>query len=135
MSSDFQKEHLAETYKSLLSLSVEAFKYAALINGGAVVALLAYLGNLTRDTRPIPDLRAAMLWFLIGLAACGVGFLSAYLVQLRLFTELRGTAKVPIDHRVILAVAVFSYIGSLASFCAGAWLAIKAFLAAGGLTS
>ena len=35
-----------ETYKSLISLSTEGFKFCALANGGAAVAILAYLGNV-----------------------------------------------------------------------------------------
>lgn len=38
--------HPEETYKSLTTISVEALKALALINGGAAVAILAYLGNL-----------------------------------------------------------------------------------------
>jgi hypothetical protein len=37
--------HYTETYKSLITLSVEGFKFCALANGGAAVALLACLGN------------------------------------------------------------------------------------------
>lgn len=35
-----------ETYKSIITLSIEGFKFAALANGGAAVALLAYLATL-----------------------------------------------------------------------------------------
>lgn len=44
MVNDLIDNHWLETYKSLVTLSVEAFKFSALANGGAAVALLAYLG-------------------------------------------------------------------------------------------
>jgi hypothetical protein len=37
--------HMTETFKGLITLSVELAKMLALVNGGAAVALLAYLGN------------------------------------------------------------------------------------------
>jgi hypothetical protein len=42
--------HPEETFKSLITISVEALKTLALVNGGAAVALLAYLGNLAART-------------------------------------------------------------------------------------
>ena len=39
--------HLTETYKTLITLTVEALKMLALVNGGAAVAVLTYLGNLS----------------------------------------------------------------------------------------
>jgi hypothetical protein len=38
--------HPEETFKSLITISIELLKMLALVNGGAAVALLAYLGNL-----------------------------------------------------------------------------------------
>lgn len=42
MATDISNQHWIETYKSLITLAVEGFKFAALANGGAAVALLAY---------------------------------------------------------------------------------------------
>jgi hypothetical protein len=42
---DLQKEHALETYRSLIAISLAGLKTLMLINGGAVVALLAYLGQ------------------------------------------------------------------------------------------
>lgn len=38
--------HIQETFKGLIALSIEALKALLLINGGAAVAILAYLGSL-----------------------------------------------------------------------------------------
>jgi hypothetical protein len=43
--------HLTETYKSLITLTVEALKMLALINGGAAIAILTYVGNLHYTSR------------------------------------------------------------------------------------
>ena len=81
--------HYTETYKSLITLSVEGFKFCALANGGAAVALRAYLSNIAGKGATAPDIRVSMAWFLAGLALCGLAMFLAYLTQLYLFRETR----------------------------------------------
>jgi hypothetical protein len=94
----------------MISLSTEGFKFSALANGGAVVALLAYLGN--KD--PAPDMRMAMFWFLFGVFACGVSLVFAYLTQLKLLNEIfasDGAKKV--EHAWLLWISIFAYAFSI----------------------
>lgn len=127
MAGDFNQERLTETYKSLITLSVEGFRYLALINGGAVVALLAYLGNVAKGGGPVPNLGAPLLWFLVGLVACGVAMAFAYLTQLRLLNDLLAAGSFSTKHKSTLRVAILGYFVSLASFSYGAWVAVHAF--------
>jgi hypothetical protein len=64
-----QKEHTSETYRSLISISIEGLKTLLLINGGAVVALLAYLGQSPQGPRLAPH-----VWLPLGSFVVGVGF-------------------------------------------------------------
>jgi hypothetical protein len=60
-----------ETYKSLITLTVEALKMLALVNGGAAIAILTYVGNLaSRQPTPghLPDIRFALWWYCGGVA-------------------------------------------------------------------
>jgi hypothetical protein len=41
----FNTDHALETFKSLISISVELLRSLLLLNGGAIVALLAYIGQ------------------------------------------------------------------------------------------
>ena len=127
MAGDFNQERLTETYKSLITLSTEAFRYLALINGGAVVALLAYLGNVTKAGSCPPDLSAPLLWFLGGLVSCGAAMAFAYVTQLRLLNELLNAGKLPTHHPLFLWAAMGTYLASLACFSYGAWVAVGAF--------
>lgn len=128
MAADFSQERLTETFKSLITLSVEGFRYLALVNGGAVVALLAYLGNVTKNGTPLPDLRVALLLFLGGLAACGAAMLCAYITQLRLLNDLlAGASSNDEKHRSTLRVAIAAFVVSLIAFCLGAFAAVQAF--------
>lgn len=68
----FDEEHAIETYKSLISISTEALKAFQWLNGGSVVALLAYIGQR-------PDLAAtaecALILFVVGLISASAAFL------------------------------------------------------------
>ena len=66
--------HITETFKGLVTLSIEALKALLLINGGAAVAILAYLGNLGSRTSiaHLPNLKFALGCFAAGrLHRCG----------------------------------------------------------------
>ncbi len=79
-----------ETYKSLVTISVEALKTLVLVNGGAAVAVLTYLGNLAAKTNTpsgLPSVRGALLAYCGGLALALVAFVLSYLTQLRLLNE------------------------------------------------
>lgn len=125
MTDHYIPERLTESYKSLITLSVEAFRYLALINGGAIVALLAYLGNAKGGKTP--DLGVPSLWFIVGLVACGMAMAFAYLTQLRLFNDLLLAGKFSTGHKPTLRAAMLCFVISLSSFSYGAWLAIQAF--------
>jgi uncharacterized membrane protein YidH (DUF202 family) len=85
MSPDISKEYAVETYKSLIHISVEGMKLIAVLNGGAAVALLAYLGSVASKGSAVPDMRWPMALFIFGLLLCGLAFLFSYLTQLRLY--------------------------------------------------
>lgn len=120
-------DHWLETYKSLITLSIECFKFSALANGGAAVALLAYLGNIAGKTNPTPDMRCPMLVFLIGLTLCGFAMLFGYLTQLKLLNEISHTEKLVIRHSLPLSLAITFFISSLIAFGMGSWQAVIRF--------
>ena len=123
--------HYTETYKSLITLSVEGFKFSALANGGAAVALLAYLGNIAGKGAATPDMRIPMAWFLAGLVLCGIAMFSAYLTQLFLFRESRDGASPggvpPNRHRRMHLSSMIAFALSLMAFCVGSWAAVTRF--------
>ena len=120
-------EHWIETYKSLITLSVECFKFSALANGGAAVALLAYLGNIASKANNIIDMRCPMFCFLSGLIFCGISMLFGYLTQLKLLNEIGHEKKLLVTHIWFLWVAVFFFLMSLIAFGIGSWEAVIRF--------
>lgn len=83
--------HVQETYKGLITLSVEALKILALVNGGAAVALISFCGNLASKGLPmlLAGFKSALFWYCGGLASTMLAFIVAYFAQLRLYGEER----------------------------------------------
>ena len=84
---DFRKEHAIETYRSLISITLAGLKTLMLINGGAVVAILAYLGQSPQG----PTLAPRVLWslgaFVLGVLFCVGAFFGSYQTQFKLYNE------------------------------------------------
>ena len=115
-----------ETFKSLVTHSAEGFKFLSLANGGAAVALLAYLGNIGNKAIKAPNMSEPMLWFLVGLAFAGAGWFFAYMTQFRLY---QGDLAKSDDKRHIFWwwIAAIAYAVSLALFAFGCWRAVSLF--------
>lgn len=116
--------HRTETFKSLVTLSVEALKMLALINGGAAVAVLTYLGNLAgKASAPVvlPPVRAALLAYGGGVLAVALAFMLAYLAQLRLYQESVDPFRKEFHWMLITAAAGLALVSAVA-FGVGCWL-------------
>ncbi|MGC1407939.1 MAG: hypothetical protein WA864_03200 [Acetobacteraceae bacterium] len=123
--------HLSETYKSLITLSVEALKLLALVNGGAAVAILAYLGSLTSHSAavPLPHIRWALVCYGLGVFLTVMAFLTAYLTQLRLYgEELSRVSGGPFRqrHQILLAIGCSCAVSAALLFLVGCCLAALA---------
>ncbi len=82
----FKEQHALETLKSMVTISVEAFKTLVLLNGGAMVACLAYLAKPERAG--LASLAVApLLLFAVGLVLGVLSFAGSYRTQLALYSE------------------------------------------------
>lgn len=124
---DIMREHWLETYKSLIAISIEGFKFLALANGGSAVALLAYLGNVAGKGALAPDMRCPMLAFLVGLAACGLSMLFAYLTQFKLLGEIGRSEQPQFRHSWFFSSAIIFFLCSIVAFGVGSWQAVIRF--------
>ena len=127
VTTEITNQQWLETYKSLVTLSIEGFKFSALANGGATVALLAYLGNVAGKGASVPDMRCPVAAFLTGLVFCGFAMLCSYLTQLKLLNEIGRTDKVVVSHAWLLWVAISLFAFSIVSFGVGSWQAVIRF--------
>ena len=131
-------EHWLETYRSVLSMSVAALRVIVLINGGAIIAILAYLGDVAGQQGAEAALSKALveslLWFVLGVALAAATTGMAYLVQNCLFGFLSNKKKMLGRVTAVLSwLAIFTWIGSTACFVGGALLCRSAFLASLGV--
>jgi len=81
------KEHSSETNKSMISISVEALKALLLINGGATIAMLSFLGASSRGATLVAHAWLPLSSFTLGIVFSVCAFVFSYATQFALFNE------------------------------------------------
>lgn len=98
-----------------------------LLNGGALVALMAFLGAVW-ETGNIPNVGCSGTLFVAGLGASGIAYILAYLTQWQLLQETRpGDPPQKEMHGWFLFPALLLVFGSVVCFVVGAVMAINGF--------
>jgi hypothetical protein len=113
-----------------------------LVNGGAVVAILTFYGNIVKDGADVPigapEIAQALGYFAGGLGAALVASVCAYLAQLFVATcepdksiskevdDAYRTRRTDLSNRMILAALLAAAV-SLILFGVGVWRAMIAF--------
>ncbi|MGI0120066.1 hypothetical protein [Zooshikella sp. RANM57] len=71
-----------EIFRSVITAGQSALKGLFIINGGAIVAVLAFLGRLS-DKHPefVPDFSDSLIYFALGLFFTAIAFCATYLSQ------------------------------------------------------
>lgn len=93
MSSEHLDGHLSETYRSMIQYGHGMLQFGLLTNGGAVLAVLTFIGDLSAKGSRVPDMFLPIAIFVTGTLITGIAGVSAYVTQLRLFGETR-------DHQI-----------------------------------
>lgn len=83
----FNEEHALETFKSLITVAMEGLKALLLINGGAVIALLAFLGQSPLGANLAPHFWWPIGFFVAGVVTCTLAFVASYFTQFSLYNE------------------------------------------------
>jgi hypothetical protein len=124
----FEEEHAIETFKSLITISVEGQKILLLINGGAVVALLAFLGQSTLGPGLAPKFWLPMAFFVGGVWLCALAFVGSYFTQFALFNECfpKRVYRGP-NHMTCFKATVALALCSVALFGLGAFFSVSVF--------
>jgi hypothetical protein len=123
-------EHRDDTYRSMLAYALEALRSLLLLNGAAVVALLAYLGQLGPDRAFFAShARVSIGLFVAGVIVAMVAMLAAYMTHHALFNEEIGNPQ-RVRHELWQWTTVGVAALSLVLFSLGAFAALNAFAAA-----
>lgn len=113
-------EHALETYRSMIQISLFALKFAQVINGGAIVALLAYRADVSQST----GIEDSLWWFAVGLVLGGLASMLAWAAQFQLLNErVRGKREC---HMYWVLFAAVVLLGSFACFGRGAYVVAHA---------
>lgn len=116
-----------EQFRQVIALGQSAMKAGVVINGGAAVALLAFIGHMAAEAQAFRVLPFAnsLWWFVMGVLASGVAFAASYVSQLGY------AGKEGWPHRAGYAFHVLAALGgvfALVAFLMGSAAAYHGFL-------
>ncbi len=121
-----QQQHSLEMLRAVITYGQAAIKSAILINGGAAVALLAFIGNIWAKTTTtqfaIDSLTKAIVFFALGVVTGAIGTGTTYITQY-LYSENRQKPAYAF-HIVTVLIVLSTY----ALFCFGVYGAYNAFV-------
>lgn len=122
-----QDWHAQETYKSLMGYGHTMLRFVFVANGGAIVAILTFLGDLMARGSEVPSMRLPVAIFVVGLVLGGVGDFLAYMTQLSLFGEHLSDVDATgwKSHQPWLRSTIFVILLGVAAFAAGALIAVS----------
>ena len=84
-----------ETYKSLVTYGAAGLRFVLTANGAAAIAVLTFLGHfVAADKAPVPDLRAPLALFVLGVFVGGVATMTAYYTQLKIHNRLNDQSSI-----------------------------------------
>lgn len=115
-----------ELFKATLNAGTNSLKMTFLMNGGASLALLAFIGNLAdKNSKIIADLGCSLLWFAIGTLLVVVASGFVYIVQV-LYQNNQSIKSVNRGKKLNIVVVIIIFISYL-SFFMGIYSTYKTF--------
>jgi hypothetical protein len=132
-------EDSAKRHQYQHEFSLAGFKTLILLNGGAIISLLTYIGN-SDDKRMTDPLSSAFIWYVCGLVTVMLAYLAAYASQGAFLsataTEAFKRLKLPEGDEspqkhvtmgtLAIVAGVILCVVSLIAFVAGSWCAMGA---------
>ena len=118
--------HKSDTYKSMIDISRDSFKFLATLNGGTWLSVLLFTSKeATRvSTGAIKCGVAFFIWSMVLTAVC---FLGSWSVQYCLHNENYGRFKAGVHMRSVVFTCVV-YVAAIACYARGAWLSMQGVL-------
>ena len=121
--------HKLETYKSMIDYGRGMLRFVFLVNGGAIVGIMTFMGNVYAKTGTVLNMKTPIVIFLLGVLFAGVATATAYMTQFKLFNETVWETKGQgwDSHMRWVAITIALILLSLLAFATGSLLAVSAF--------
>ena len=119
--------HEIETYRSMMDFGRGMLRFTFLANGGSIIAVLTFVGNLYSKGGNVPSMKCPLVLFIIGVFSSGLAGVSTYFIQFTIINENDEEAakKNHISHRGWLGITVGLVLVSLLVFTIGAFVAVN----------
>jgi hypothetical protein len=121
--------HKQETYKSMIDYGRGMLRFVFLVNGGAIIGIMTFMGNVYSKSGTILPMKTPIIVFLVGIFFAGLATATAYMAQFKLFNESVWSIKGVgwgAHMRWVFLTMTFLLI-SLIAFATGSLLAVSAF--------
>lgn len=115
--------HLEETYKSMMMYGNSVLRFILLVNGGAIIAILTFWGNLLKNGATEFSMAWPMGCFIGGIVVGGGAHITAYFTQFALFNEESGRS-LKRGHDFWLGATMLFIVIGIVLFAAGATFAL-----------
>lgn len=123
---DFQLMNVGKA----IDFSLECVRSGILINGGAVVALLAFLGGSNAKIIESESIHTAMICFCLGIICAVLGGITGYVAQIQHagVSARLSAGKIPNQRPAVLftVLGIFLMLGAVACFVLGTYFASSA---------
>jgi len=136
-----EKDEKLELYKSILSTSQQAVNYCFLLNGGAIIAIITFLGNYKGTTVDANPMATSIKIFVFGLISAATSSILLYITQYSYFrVALTGsrpfffsgtTYRIVVLILLICSIVLFAFGSIYAGSALGSGSKVKAALLLG----
>lgn len=121
------KEVSAELYRSVLAFAQQAINFCFLLNGGAIIGLLTFLGNVPPTGSAVALFRVSIAFFVLGVFLATLSSIVGYLTQFAYFKEqLRDARPFPMRGTDLRRTLMLLLVLSVCSFGMGSYFATAA---------
>lgn len=118
--------HKSDTYKSMIDISRDAFRFMATLNGGTWLTVLIFAGK--DASWMIPDIvKCGVAWFIVSMLLTALCFLGSWASQYCLHNENHGRYKAG-RHMIPVMVTFAMYVAAALSYAYGAWLSMQGLM-------
>ena len=120
-------EQFVELYKSFLGFVQKSISISIVLNGGALISIMTFIGNIKKDIflEISKDLKFASIFFVLGVILGGCSAITGYVTQFTYFKEEAYENRPFYFSGTVLRKLLLILLSlSLASFAFGSWLGI-----------
>ncbi|MBV7482482.1 hypothetical protein [Bordetella sp. BOR01] len=123
---DHHDVHKSDTYKSMIDISRDGFRFLATLNGGTWLAVLTFVAK-DASWADVQLVKCGVKWFIVSMALTALCFLGSWTSQYCLHNENHGRFREG-RHMIPVVITFLMYVAAACCYAYGAWLAMEGLI-------